>query len=133
MAGVFQVPNLSSAAKDYTFPGAGKTQTGDQSRTWDGVFGMAAASSQGKAANWSADNDFAAQIWSPAEFGGTSRQVLPAAAGIGAAGIQGFAGTKSTAIEAKAMKDAQKRQAGGGWASMLTGALGLGLKAFKVI
>ena len=120
MAGVFQAPNLISANGNYTYQGAGKIQTGDRSRSWDGVFGAAAASSQGNALLQKSNNDFAAQIWSPAEYGATSRQGLSGAAGIGEAGVVGLAQTKSAKIEADAMK-----QQGSGWGQVIGGALGL--------
>ena len=120
MAGVFQAPNLISANGNYTYQGAGKSQTGNFARSWDGVFGAAAASSQGNAYRYDTNSDFAAQIWNPSEFGATSRQGLAAASGIGETGVMGLAQTKSAKIEA----DAMKRQ-GSGWGQVIGGALGL--------
>lgn len=115
MAGIIQAPQLVSASRENRYDGGGKTQLPDFSRSWDGVFGMGASSAQGRASNWNSDNQFAATIWSPAEYGATARQGLDSAGNVGSTGVNAFGQAKAAKIQA----DAMKRQAGGAWSKIL--------------
>jgi hypothetical protein len=123
MAGIIQAPQLVSASRENRFEGGGKTQLPDFSGSWDGAFGMGAASAQGRASNWNSDNQFAATIWSPSEYGATTREGLSATGNVGATGLNAYGQTKQAKIQADAM---QKRQGGDVWGQLLGGAFQVG-------
>lgn len=120
MAAVFQPNNLATAGANYAYPGAGKIQTGDRSRSWDAVFTMAAASSQGNASRYNTDSDFAAQIWNPSEYGATSREGLAAAGTVGSSGLEAYGQAKYGEL----LAEAQKQQGAGSAIGGIVGGIG---------